>query len=132
MLEYSEWVDRARFDTADAWGLSSMLDVRGVDLATISDPIRIERFIIELCHLLKVRRFGNPQIIRFGDDPTVYGYSAVQLIETSLVSAHFVELSRTAYIDIFSCKWYDIRSIRIFALKYLSGTSIATKQTLRI
>jgi len=31
----------------------------------------------------------------------------IQLIETSLISGHFANLTNSAYIDIFSCKGYD-------------------------
>jgi hypothetical protein len=31
----------------------------------------------------------------------------VQLIETSLISAHFANLTNTVYLDVFSCKPYD-------------------------
>jgi hypothetical protein len=31
----------------------------------------------------------------------------VQLIETSLISGHFANLTNAIYIDVFSCKIYD-------------------------
>jgi len=37
-----------------------------------------------------------------------------QLIETSLISGHFADSSNAAYIDIFSCKNYDVQKV----LKY--------------
>jgi S-adenosylmethionine/arginine decarboxylase-like enzyme len=54
-----------------------------------------------------MKRFGKTQIVDFGEDPRVSGYSMTQLIETSLISGHFANQSRAAYIDIFSCKRYD-------------------------
>ena len=36
------------------------------------------------------------------------GYSLVQLIETSAITGHFCDLSGDAYIDIFSCKDFDV------------------------
>jgi len=36
------------------------------------------------------------------------GYSLVQLIETSAITGHFCDCSGDAYIDIFSCKVYQV------------------------
>jgi S-adenosylmethionine/arginine decarboxylase-like enzyme len=54
-----------------------------------------------------MKRFGEPVVVRFGEDPKVSGYSLAQLIETSLISGHFAETDNSVYIDIFSCKYYD-------------------------
>lgn len=54
-----------------------------------------------------MRRFGNPLIVNFGDDPRVAGYSLLQLIETSNISGHFANESAAAYLDVISCKNFD-------------------------
>jgi S-adenosylmethionine/arginine decarboxylase-like enzyme len=54
-----------------------------------------------------MKRFGEFNIVKFGEDEKVAGYSFVQLIETSLVSGHLVDHTNNAFIDIFSCKDYD-------------------------
>lgn len=36
------------------------------------------------------------------------GYTLVQLIETSDITCHFIEETNDMYLDIFSCKEYDI------------------------
>jgi S-adenosylmethionine/arginine decarboxylase-like enzyme len=52
--------------------------------------------------------YGDTTIEHFAThDPTKAGYSMMQLIETSNLSAHFVELDKTMYLDVFSCKPYD-------------------------
>jgi S-adenosylmethionine/arginine decarboxylase-like enzyme len=40
------------------------------------------------------------------------GFSLVQLITTSNICAHFVESNSTAYIDVFSCKPFDVNVAR--------------------
>jgi S-adenosylmethionine/arginine decarboxylase-like enzyme len=74
-------------------------------MITSADAIR--DYVIELCDRIKMRRFGEPMIVNFGEDPKVSGYSLVQLIETSSVCGHFANQSCSAYIDIFSCKYFD-------------------------
>jgi len=57
----------------------------------------------------------------FGDDPVVHGFSMTQLIETSLVSAHFAEESDSVYLDVFSCKFYDAKELVEYAMKFFEG-----------
>ena len=107
----------AEFRASRAWGIATAIDMYGCDPDAIRNAELIERFTRELCDMLQVKRFGEPRIVRFGNDPTVYGYSMVQLIETSLVSAHFAEESNAVYLDIFSCKWYNAEVAAEFARK---------------
>jgi len=67
---------------------------------------QIGAFVKGLCDYIEMKRFGEPVIVHFGDSPRVAGYSMSQLIETSLISGHFVELDNSVYIDVFSCKQY--------------------------
>ena len=49
--------------------------------------------------------FGEPIIEHFAThDVNKAGHSMVQLIETSNLSAHFVDKDNTMYLDVFSCK----------------------------
>jgi hypothetical protein len=47
-----------------------------------------------LCDLIQMRRFGESQVVRFGADPRVTGFSLTQRIAASPLSAHFAEQSR--------------------------------------
>jgi S-adenosylmethionine/arginine decarboxylase-like enzyme len=51
--------------------------------------------------------YGEPQIVMFGEG-NKKGYTLIQLIQTSNISAHFCEETNEMYLDIFSCKKYDI------------------------
>ena len=57
--------------------------------------------------------YGSPQIVRFGSG-NKYGYTLVQLIETSNICAHFVEEDNSFYLDVFSCKEFlesDVKNL---------------------
>jgi S-adenosylmethionine/arginine decarboxylase-like enzyme len=54
-----------------------------------------------------MKAFGPPQIVMFGEG-NKRGYTLIQLIETSNIAGHFCEESNDLYLDIFSCKPYDI------------------------
>ncbi len=81
----------------------------------------------ELCDLIKMRRFGETQVVRFGDDPRVTGFSMTQLIETSLVSAHFADNSKAIYLDVFSCAPYDPNEAAAFAAQFFNAGSAKYK-----
>jgi S-adenosylmethionine decarboxylase len=124
-------VGRTDYEDSRAWGISTAVDVYGCDPDAIRSRERIVQFTHELCDLLEVTRFGETQVVRFGDDPRVYGYSMVQLIETSLVSGHFAEDSNTVYLDLFSCKWYDAEAAAEFAKEFFQAERIRMQTCLR-
>ena len=98
-----------------SWGLLSCIDLYECDPNTIRDAEKIKRFVIELCDLIQMKRFGETQVIHFGEEDSVAGYSMTQLIETSLISAHFANKTNTTYLDVFSCKYYDPMVVAEFA-----------------
>jgi hypothetical protein len=61
-----------------------------------------------------MKRYGKTQVVHFGEDERVAGFSMTQLIETSLISAHFANQSNTTYLDVFSCKAYDRKTVADF------------------
>jgi len=103
------------------WGVSSCIDLYDCHLELMQDEAVIKRFVRELCELIKMRRFGETQVVRFGDDPRVTGFSMTQLIETSLVSAHFADNSRSIYLDVFSCAPYDPNEAAAFAAQFFKA-----------
>lgn len=124
-------VDREDHEASGAWGLSTCVDVYGCDPESIRSQEGIGRFTHALCDLLGVKRFGDTQVVRFGADPHVYGYSMVQLIETSLVSAHFAEESNAVYLDVFSCRWYDAEAAGEFARTFFRGERVRVRSCRR-
>ena len=113
------------------WGIASAIDIYGCDPLKIRDAEVIRRFVAELCELIEMKRFGDTQVVHFGEDERVAGYSMVQLIETSLISAHFANLTNTVYLDVFSCKPYDPEIVKDFAQAFFGGTHSALNITLR-
>lgn len=98
---------REVFDENNSWGLSTAIDLHSCNPRLIRDAGKIKDFTIELCDLIKVKRFGECIIVHFGESEEIQGFSLVQLIETSLISGHFANMTNNAYIDIFSCKFYE-------------------------
>ena len=104
------------------WGIATSIDIYNCDPETIRNAGKIRQFVIKLCDLIEMRRFGETLVVNFGEDERVAGYSMVQLIETSLISAHFANQSNAVYLDVFSCKAYDPSIVIDFAKKFFGGS----------
>ena len=117
---------------AAPWGLLTSLDLYDCNPDTIRDDRKIKRYVMELCDLIEMKRFGECQVVNFGDDERVKGYSMVQLIETSLISGHFADLTNAAYIDIFSCKSYDPDQVHRFTQEFFEAKSVEVHSAKRM
>ena len=106
------------------WGLLSCIDLYDCDHEIIRNAKKIKQFVVELCDLIEMRRFGETQVVHFGEDERVAGFSMTQLIETSLISAHFANATNTTYLDVFSCKLYDPPVVADFAKKYFKAKTV--------
>jgi S-adenosylmethionine/arginine decarboxylase-like enzyme len=90
------------------WGYHLLIDVAGCSLAAIRDRENIYYFVKQLVKDIDMVAYGEPMIEHFAThDPDKAGYSLVQLIETSNITAHFVDKDGSGYIDVFSCKPFD-------------------------
>jgi S-adenosylmethionine/arginine decarboxylase-like enzyme len=106
------------------WGLLSCVDLYKCDPKKIRDASAIKKFVVELCDLIEMKRFGETWVVNFGEDERVAGFSMTQLIETSLISAHFANLSNTTYLDVFSCKSYDSQKVADFAKTFFGAKDV--------
>jgi S-adenosylmethionine decarboxylase len=113
------------------WGILSSIDLYHCDPQIIRDAKAIRRFVVELCDLIKMKRYGKTQVVHFGEDERVAGFSMTQLIETSLISAHFANKSNTTYLDVFSCKAYDPKTVVDFAKSFFKAKKVKRHTVLR-
>lgn len=113
-----------------AWGLCTSVDLQDCNPETIRDGGQIEAYVIALCQVIGMKRYGDCQIVNFGEG-RVAGYSMVQLIETSLISGHFANDTNRAYLDIFSCKGYDPNVVEAFSRDFFGAQSSTASVTLR-
>lgn len=119
------------YEKEKAWGLLTSLDLHSCDGKIIRSAEKIKQFVVELCNLIEMKRYGECHVVHFGDDPRVAGFSMMQLIETSLISAHFANQTNTVYLDIFSCKFYDPKVVADFAKKFFKAKDVKVHFTLR-
>jgi len=122
---------RERFVEESAWGIQSAIDIHGCDPQLIRDAEHVRQFAVDLSDHIQMKRFGETVVVDFGENERVAGFSLVQLIETSLISGHFVNLSNNAHIDIFSCAFYEPAEAAEFSREYFQGCNYHLQVTLR-
>ena len=109
---------------SNAWGLLTSIDLENCNPTTIRSIDKIRQYIIELCDLIQMNRFGETHIVHFGEEERVAGFSMFQLIETSCISGHFANQTNRSYIDIFSCKSYEPTIVGKFTRDFFEGETI--------
>ena len=102
------------------WGMSATVDVHNCDPATMRSREMIQDYVLQLCKMIKMERHGDLIIEHFGDG-NKEGYSMVQLIETSCITGHFANESNSIFIDIFSCKEFDVLDVAAFTHRFFDG-----------
>jgi len=100
------------------FGYHLMLDCSGCQ--GIDSRDNIFSWIKELVPEIDMIAHGEPVIEYLLPGDPKQGYSLLQLITTSNISAHFMELDGTAYFDIFSCKEFDIEKAKLIVSKYFN------------
>ena len=117
--------------STEYWGISSSIDLYECDVALMQNADAIREFVRTLCDRIKMRRYGATHVVFFGDDPRVTGFSMTQLIETSLISAHFADASCAIYLDVFSCAPYEPEEVAKFAAEYFKAATYNVNVTYR-
>lgn len=110
-----------KYNGEKLWGLLVSIDLGECDHSKIASKEHIAQFAIDLAKHINMKRYGEPQVVFFGDAPKVQGYSLVQLIETSMISGHFAEDTDRAFIDIFSCREFGPEDSANFTQEYFGA-----------
>ncbi len=97
---------------SEYWGHHLILDCKSGSKKLIRDKQNLKNFVDELVNRIDMVAVGEP-IIKFLASNAVdkAGYSLVQLIETSSIVGHFINSSGDFYLDVFSCKEFEIEKV---------------------
>jgi len=113
-----------------SWGYHLIVNAAGCDPEAIRSKDVIQRFSEELVKRIDMVAYGKPQIVRFGTS-VQKGYTLVQLIETSCISAHFSEDTNEVYLDVFSCKTFRQKDALDVFRAYFMPKKMATEFLVR-
>ncbi len=109
------------------FGLSLHMNLFGCNHEKICDIEYIKAWMIDLCNYIDMKRHGDMIAERFGTEPHLYGYSVMQLIETSCITAHFSEETDCCYIDVFSCKLFNGPKTAKYCAEYFNAHAYTYK-----
>jgi S-adenosylmethionine/arginine decarboxylase-like enzyme len=105
-----------------SWGYHLVVDSSKCLRTSIRCNTLIGAFARTLVNDIDMVAYGDPQIVHFGSGNKA-GYTLVQLIETSNITAHFVEETNDMYLDVFSCKPFDPKTVVSLVDLYFSPIS---------
>lgn len=94
--------------TNQYWGYHLILDCSACDVPSIQSRENVYNWIKHLVSAIDMEPIGEPHIeytaAEFTDKA---GFTAIQVIVTSSIVAHFIDSTGDVYIDVFSCKPFD-------------------------
>ena len=112
------------------WGKHLILDAANCRAVSIRSSQIIYNFTKDLVKKIDMVAYGEPQIVMFGTG-NKKGYTLVQLIETSNITAHFVEETDDMYLDVFSCKDFDPHVVTGLVAEYFDPHNVTTHMLYR-
>ncbi len=114
------------------FGWELIMDLYECDPARVSSEKAIKAYAQKLCKLLGMKPYGEAQTPYFGENQEhTKGYSLLQFIETSSITGHFSEHTRAVYINIFSCKRYDIEAAERFTREHFGAKQVNSRFIVR-
>jgi S-adenosylmethionine decarboxylase len=90
------------------WGYHLILDCHACDVPNIQSKENVYNWITGLVRAIDMEPIGEPRIeYTAAEFPDKAGFTAIQVIVTSSIVAHFIDSTGDVYIDVFSCKPFD-------------------------
>lgn len=114
------------------YGQELILDLFDCDPKTISSKKEILEYLEKICRVIRMKRYGKAIVRRFGFGKNfTIGFSFVQLIETSSIVGHISELWQRVFINIFSCKLFNLRRAILFTRRFFGAKKIKKRALIR-
>ena len=120
-----------------SYGKELILDLHNCNPKKFNRKL-IARYFRELCVLIDMQRadlhfwddVGVPKAER-QTEPHLVGTSAIQFIMTSNVTIHTLDILKSVYLNIFSCKDFNPKTAAEFSRKYFGGKIVTSKVVVR-
>ncbi|MBR9677290.1 S-adenosylmethionine decarboxylase [Candidatus Woesearchaeota archaeon] len=108
------------------WGQLTIIDLFNCDKKIITNKKLLTKFVQDLCKQINMLPYGKTLIKKFGG-AKLKGYSLMQFIETSSIVLHVDENKNNVFVDVFSCKSFDVQKAKQFSQQYFMAQSSKTK-----
>lgn len=125
-----------KYESKNVWWMNAALDIQQCNLKEVAKfknldiHIFVENFILDLCDYIDMVRDWDPEVYDIEHHGKKW-LEFTQVITTSLISGHFRHDTKTAYLEIFSCKYYNPNDVAEFTQKYFSGWNTQMQVTFR-
>jgi S-adenosylmethionine decarboxylase len=119
------------------YGKELIIDLHNCDKNTFGRG-KIRKYFKELCKMIDMKRadlhfwddYGVPKKYKQTEAHTK-GTSAIQFILTSNITIHTLPDLKAAYINIFSCKEFDVEVAVLFTELWFKGEIVQRKVVIR-
>ena len=122
----------------NSYGTELILDIHNCNV-TLFTRSGIEKYLKELCNLIEMER-EDLHFWDYENEPEEYeiaadhlkGISCVQFIKTSNITIHSLDILKKIFINIFSCKDFDVNIVSNHSVEYFGGTIANIKRISRL
>jgi len=120
------------------YGKEVIIDLHNCSLENFNRK-GITKFFESLCKEIDMQR----EDLHFWDDlgipkkeketePHLVGTSAIQFIKTSNITIHTLDILKRVYLNVFSCKSFDLQVVVDCCVKYFKGNIVNFQEIKRI
>ena len=94
------------------------------NLEILSDTRFIEKFLLKLVDIAEMKAITKPKVLYYEhEDEKESGVTGFVIISDSHISIHTYPVKKTLYMDLFSCKQFDVEKI----VNYVTDTFKSSK-----
>lgn len=111
------------------FGWQLRMELAGCNTTALEDPVALATWAEMLVKEIGMEAYGNPIIDRFGVGD-LEGYTLVQRLTTSAMVLH-CDPPDGAFIDVFSCRFFDPYAALRFCIGYFRATAATADFTER-
>jgi len=114
--------DQCKGDLQDKKHIQSFIDTLVDKLDMKKKGETVFEYVITYNKVVKVRQRKLNKF--FEDNPDIVGWSVVQIISLSNITIHINEISRTIYLDVFTCGDLDDSKVTLLVSDFFKPTKI--------
>lgn len=109
----------------EGYGPHLMLDLNECDPRILDDLDLCFKFLDALPEKLAMNKITSPYVFRYkGRVPEEQGITGVVVIAESHISIHTYPMKHFVFIDMFSCKPFDVEMARQYCIDYFNSKSV--------
>lgn len=115
----------------DTYGTHLMLRLGSVQRAEALDsPRTIQRYLRDLVLGIGMRILDGPYTKTEQASPDRYGHSGIVLLVESHAAIHTYPMLRTVFLDVFSCKAFDVSAVRTITERHFGDFDVVESTVL--